>query len=74
MEQHRKTLIVPYPVVRDILREKCMVSVYYCKFRNFRVTFISRIFDFRIISEFLNLRASISAVYKAYRNSLIARM
>ena len=45
----------------------------YCKFGNFRVTFISRIFDFRIISEFLNSRASTCAVYKAYSNSLLAR-
>ena len=45
----------------------------YCKFGNFRVTFISRIFDFRIISEFLNSRASTCAVHKAYNNSLLAR-
>ena len=37
------------------------------------MTFISRIFDFRIISEFLNSRASTCAVYKAYNNSLLAR-
>ena len=37
------------------------------------MTFISRIFDFRIISEFLNSRTSTLAVYKAYCNSLIAR-
>ena len=42
----------------------------YCKFGNFRVTFISRIFDFRIISESLNSRTSTCAVYKAYYNSL----
>ena len=34
----------------------------YCRFGNFRVTFISRIFDFRIIREFLNSRASIQLI------------
>ena len=34
----------------------------YCRFGNFRVTFISRIFDFRIIREVLNSRASIRVV------------
>ena len=34
----------------------------YCGFRNFRVTFISRFFHFRIIREFLNSRASIPVV------------
>ena len=34
----------------------------YCGFGNFRVTFISRFFHFRIIREFLNSRASIRAV------------
>ena len=33
----------------------------YCGFGNFRVTFISRFFHFRIIREFLNSRASIPA-------------
>ena len=41
----------------------------YCKFGNFRVTFISRIFDFLIISETLNLRTGTHTVYKAYCNS-----
>ena len=34
----------------------------YCGFGNFRVTFISRFFHFRIIREFLNSRASILVV------------
>ena len=34
------------------------VSVMYCRFGNFRVIFISRIFHFRIIHEFLNSRVS----------------
>ena len=51
----------------------CIRQLKYCKFGNFRVTFISRIFDFRIISEFLNSRAFTCAVYKAYNNSLLAR-
>ena len=34
----------------------------YCRFGNFRVTFILRFFDFRIIREVLNLRASIRVV------------
>ena len=38
------------------------ITVYYCRFGNFRVTFISRIFDFRIIREVLNSRASICVV------------
>ena len=37
------------------------------------MTFILRIFDFRIISESLNLGTSTHAVYKAYSNSLLAR-
>ena len=32
---------------------------YYCRFGNFRLTFISRIFHFRIIDDFLNLRVII---------------
>ena len=35
--------------------------------------FYSRIFDFRIISEFLNSRKSTTVVNKAYSNSLLAR-
>ena len=31
----------------------------YCRFGNFRLTFISRIFHFQIIHDFLNLRATI---------------
>ena len=38
-----------------------------------RVTFISRIFNFQIIGEFLNSRGSTYVVYKAYSNSLLAR-
>ena len=34
----------------------------YCGIGNFRVTFISRFFQFRIIREFLNSRASIRVV------------
>ena len=34
----------------------------YCRFGIFRVTFISLIFDFRIIREVLNSRASICVV------------
>ena len=34
----------------------------YCGFGNFRVTFISRFFHFRIIREFLNSRASIRVI------------
>ena len=37
------------------------------------MTFISRIFDFRIIGEFLNSRTGTCTVYKAYCNSLLAR-
>ena len=44
----------------------CIIK--YCKFGNFRVTIISRIFYFRIISEFLNLRADTHNVYEAYNN------
>ena len=43
----------------------------YCKFGNFRVTFTSQIFDFRIISEFL--RESTHSVYKAYSISLLLK-
>ena len=46
----------------------------YCKFGNFRVTFISRIFYFRIIGEVLNSRTDTCTVYKAYYNSLLARI
>ena len=42
----------------------------FCKFGNFRVTFISRIFDSPITSKFLNSQASASAVYQFYNNSL----
>ena len=45
----------------------------YCKFGNFRVTFISRFFDFQIISETLDSRTRTHAVYKAYCYSLLAR-
>ena len=53
-----------------------IISVFrinYCKFGNFRVTFILRVFDFRIISETLNSRTSTHAVYIANCNSLLAR-
>ena len=45
----------------------------HCKFGIFSETFISRIFDFQIISEFLNSRASSRVVYKTYSNPLLAR-
>ena len=45
----------------------------YCKFGNFRVTFISRIFYLRIISEFLNSRVSVHVLYRVYSDSLLAR-
>ena len=34
----------------------------YCRFRNFRVIFISRIFNFRSVGKFLNSRASIQLI------------
>ena len=45
----------------------------YCKFGNFLVTFISRIFYFQIISEFLNSRVSVRVFYKVNSDSLLAR-
>ena len=36
----------------------------YCKFGNFRVTFISQIFYFRFISKFLNSQVSVHVFYK----------
>ena len=45
----------------------------YCKFGNFHVAFISRIFYIRIISEFLNSRVSVHVFYKVYSDSLLAR-
>ena len=60
--------------VCSIFKLKFALNIpYYCKFGNFRVTFISRIFYFPIISETLNSRSSTRAVYKAYSNSLLAR-
>ena len=53
--------------------ECCLVGKDYCKFGNFRVTFISRFFYFRIISEFLNSRVSVHVFYKVYSDSLLAR-
>ena len=50
-----------------------MTALKYCKFGNFRVTFISRIFYLRIISEFLNLRVSVHVLYRVYSDSLLAR-
>ena len=38
------------------------MSIIYCRFGNFRATFISRFFDFLIIREVLNSRASIRVV------------
>ena len=65
--------------LNNIHRECCetlmivvQVSCNYCKFGNFRVTFISRIFYFRIISEFLNSRVSDHVFYKAYSDPLLA--
>ena len=49
------------------------MTLTYCKFGNFRVTFISRIFYFQIISEFLNSRVSVHLFYKVYCDSLLAR-
>ena len=43
------------------------------KFSRVTVTFISRIFYFQIISEFLNLRVSDHVFYKVYSVSLCAR-
>ena len=37
------------------------------------MTFISRIFCFRIFNEFLNSRVSVHVFYKVYRDSLLAR-
>ena len=45
----------------------------YCKFGNFRVTFISRIFYLRIISELLNSRVSVNVFYKINSDPLLAR-
>ena len=47
--------------------------IIYCKFGKFHVTFISGIFYFRIISEFLNLRVRVHVFYKVYCDSLLAR-
>ena len=44
-----------------------------CPCNTVNVTFISRSFDFRIISESLNSQKSTRAVYKAYCNSLLTR-
>ena len=57
-------------VFRETFQRACLK---YCKSENFRETFISRIFNFQIISEFLNSRVITSAVYKAYSDSLLAR-
>ena len=56
-----------------ILRDAEVGLVYYCKSGNFRVTFISQIFNFRIISEFLNSRACTHSIYKGFSKSLLAR-
>ena len=37
------------------------------------MTFISRIFNFRIISEFLNSRVSVNVFFKVNSDSLLAR-
>ena len=49
------------------------LNLYYCKFGNFYVTFISRIFYFGIMSEFLYSRVSVHVFYKVYSDSLLAR-
>ena len=49
------------------------LNLYYRKFRNFGMTFISQIFYFRIISEFLYSRVSVHVFYKVYSDSLLAR-
>ena len=43
MEQHRKTLIVAYPVVRNVLREKCLVSIRFYLF--IRLSLVSEDID-----------------------------
>ena len=48
-------------------------QINYCKSGNFRVTFVSRIFYFRIISEFLNSRVSVHVFFNVYSDSLLAR-
>ena len=57
----------------DMLQVFHYVFSRYCKFGNFRVTFISRIFYFRIISDFLNSRVSVHVFYKVYCDSLLTR-
>ena len=48
-------------------------QIYFCKFGKFHESFISQIFNFQIISKFLNSPASTHAVYKAYGSSLLTR-
>ena len=50
----------------------CCSLCIYCKFGNFRVTFISQIFYFRIDGEFLNSRVSVLLFYKVYSDSFIS--
>ena len=38
------------------------------------MTFISRIFYFRIISEFVNLRVTVQIFYNVFSDSLLARI
>ena len=44
------------------MNKAMQAGIKYCRFWNFRVTFISRFFDFRIIREVLNWRKSICVV------------
>ena len=57
------------PSDRDVLTSKGISAMLqlasFCRFGNFRVTFISRSFDFEIISKFLNSRASNELIKKA---------
>ena len=63
----------PKPYNLQKRKQRLISTSQYCKFGNFRVTFISRIFYFPIISETLNSRSSTRAFYKAYSNFLLAR-
>ena len=49
------------------------ISIYYFKFGNFGVTFISRFFCFRIISEIFNSRVRDHVFYEVFIDSLLAR-
>ena len=45
----------------------------YRKFRNFCMTFISRIFFYRIIHDVLNLQPCVCVMFMAHTDSLLAR-